>query len=161
MNPEAERKNLEHFLEAKFSQKINIKNLIADKIPVSRSAAASVFLNDKNQMFCFIASRSQMNVGDVRKVLRRMNLAYEDFIPPKNQKDYFESVASRKFREVFPGTTTVRESDLAYYKLLVPYNPALALIGEVREGAIKQFDPDAVGNWRTAIKITYRRIKTI
>lgn len=73
-----------------------------------------------------------MNVGDVRKVLRRMNLAYEDFVLIKKSERLFESVASRKFREVFPGRTTVRESDLAYYKLLVPYNPALALIGEVR-----------------------------
>ena len=160
MNPMIEEINFEKFLRASFGREITIKNTILNKIPVSRSGAASVFLNDKNQLFCFIASHGNMTVGDVRKILRRMNLVPAELLPPKNEQDYFVSIARQKFREVYPGRGNIHDSDLAYYKTLVSYNPALIAISEVRDGVIKQFDPDAVGSWRPAAKLTYRRIKT-
>lgn len=156
-----EEASFEKFLHANFGREIKVKNMILNRIPVSRSAAASVFLNEKNQLFCFIASRSSFNLGDIRKILRRMNLVPSEYLPPKSQADYFESIATRKFRDVYPGRGNIHERDLAYYKTLVPYNPALVMIAEVRDGIIKQFDPDSVSSWRVAMRLTYRRIKTI
>lgn len=161
MNPMIEEASFEKFLRVNFGREIDIKNMIAYHLPVSRGAAANVFLNNKNQLFCFIASRSPINLGDVRKFLRRMNLIPSDYLPPKNQKDYFASIAKRKFRDIYPGRGNIQDNDLAYYKTLVPYNPALIAISEVRDGMIKQFDPDAVGGWRVAVRITYRHITTV
>ena len=69
-------------------------------------------------------------------------------------------IATRKFQEVFPGRRTVSEDDIAFYKTLVPYSPALVLIREVKTGTIYQYDSDASGGWRPHAKFSYRRIAT-
>ena len=161
MKPMIDEVNLEKFVKSTFGTSVNVKSLLAHQVPVGRGAAASVFLTDKSQVFALIVSRSPMNFGDVRKISRKMNLIAEDFLPPHAQKDYFLDVAERKFREVFPGRNQVSAADLAYYKTLVPYNPALILVREIKDGKIQQFDSDAVGSWRTSAKFTYRRITEI
>jgi hypothetical protein len=50
---------------------------------------------------------------------------------------------------------------LHFYKTLAPYNPALVLISEVKNGEIYQFDSDAYGNWRVGARFSYRRIRAI
>jgi len=68
--------------------------------------------------------------------------------------------AIKKFIEVFPGRKNIHDEDLIYYKTLVPYNPALVLISEVKNGHVYQYDADSKLNWRVGAKFAYRRIIT-
>jgi hypothetical protein len=90
----------------------------------------------------------------------RMGLKAELYFPPKGQPDYFDGIGREKFRDVFPGRSHISSDDITFYRTLAPYNPALVLIGEVKNGEIYQYDSDARGDWRVATKFTYRRIKT-
>jgi hypothetical protein len=152
--------SLEKHLRAAFGLSIDIKSIIADNIPVGLSAGATVFLSDKGQLYALIMTHGAQNLGDVKKTLTRMNLKPEQFMPPKTDAGYFDRIATAKFREVFPGRTSVRDSDLVFYRTLASYNPALVQIAEVLNGVIKQFDSDAVGHWRPGVKFQYRRIRT-
>ena len=73
-----------------------------------------------------------MILSDVKKIISRMGMRAELFLPPKGQPRYFEDIGKRKFREVFPGRKHVTDEDLHFYKTLAPYNPALVLISEVK-----------------------------
>lgn len=151
---------LENFLDSAFKTKIAIKSIIADRIPVGRSANASVFLSEKGVLYALIIGQGKLNFGEIKKIVKNMNLRAENFLPPRGEKDYFEQAAIEKFNEVFPGRYNPKEEDLRYYRTLVRYNPALVKITEVTSGAIAQYDPDAVDHWRPSIKFVYRRIKT-
>ncbi|MCL2451351.1 hypothetical protein FWD20_00480 [Candidatus Saccharibacteria bacterium] len=152
--------SLEKHLYAMFGLRIDIKSVIANKIPVGASTGATVFLSEKGQLYVFIMTHGGQNLGDVKKILARMNLKPEQFMPPKGDNGYFDRVATVKFREVFPGRTPKNDGDLKFYRTVAPYNPALVQISEVQNGIIKQYDSDAVGRWRPAIKFQYRRIRT-
>ena len=152
--------DLERRIYSLFKLDINIKAVIADKVPVSRSANATVFLTDKQLLFCFIDSPMRLTLGDVRKLISRMGLKVQQYIAPGADVDYFDDIAREKFNETFPGRIAVSEEDLYFYKTLAPYCPALVQISEVSGGVIKQYDPTAVGNWRTSVKFSYRRLKT-
>lgn len=153
--------SLEKQIRANFKLDVDIKSIIAEEIPAGASAYATVFLSDKGQLYALIVARGGQNLGDVKKTLTRMNLKVAQFIPPHGDASYFDRVATTKFRETFPGRTPKNENDLAFYRTLTRYNPALVQISEVENGIIKQYDSDAVGHWRPSVKFTYRRILTI
>ena len=159
MQPIFDELNLEKAVRAEFGLNLNVKSQIA-RVPVSPSDVATVFLTDKGLLFALIDGRAKLTLGDVKKIITRMNLAAEEFWPPQKDPDYFRRRATEKFNEVFPGRGVVRDDDLAFYKTLAPYSPALVQIAEVRDGVIKQFDTDAVGHWRPSVKFAYRRIRT-
>ena len=160
MNPMFDEIDLEKFIHSAFGLKIEIKSILADKIPVGSAAVATVILSTKGLLFALIAAHGAMNLGDVKKILSRMGLKAEQFLPPHTDGDYFNRIAKHKFREVFPGREVVNDADLTFYRTLAPYNPALVQIAEVASGVIKQYDLDAVGHWRPAAKFSYRRIRT-
>ena len=87
-----------------------------------------------------------------------MGLKVSEFIPPNGVRDYFEDRAHVKFLEVFPGRMQISDDDLRFYKTLIPYNPALAEVSEIRNGEIKEFNADTRGNWRVAKRFSYKRI---
>ncbi|MDR0957018.1 MAG: hypothetical protein LBM09_00335 [Candidatus Nomurabacteria bacterium] len=153
--------NLEKYIEAAFNIQVNVKTVVADKIPVGVSSAATVFLSDRGTLYAFIATHGGQTLGDVKKIVARMNMKADQFLPPHDDKDYFDRIAKQKFTEVFPGRKYTHDSDLIFYRTLVPYNPALVQIMEVENGIIKQYDSDAVDNWRVGVKFGYRRIATI
>lgn len=152
--------DLERRIYALFKLDINIKAVIAEHIPVSRSAYATVFLTDKRLLFCFIDSPMKLTLGDIRKTIARMGMRPQQFIAPGADVDYFDDIAKDKFNATFPGRIAVSEEDLYYYKTLAPYCPALVQISEVTCGIIKQYDSIAVGSWRPAVKFSYRRLQT-
>lgn len=152
--------SLEKQLVSDFGLRLDVKSIIADKIPVGRSSGATVFLSNKGMLFALIMTHGGQNLGDVKKILSRMNLKAEQFMPPHADAGFFDRLARSKFLEVFPGRTSVRESDLTFYRTLAAYNPALVQISEVLGGMIKQYDSDAVGHWRPSVKFQYRRIRT-
>ncbi|MCL2280751.1 hypothetical protein FWC31_02590 [Candidatus Saccharibacteria bacterium] len=160
MNPLYDEVNLEKYIQAAFGVCVEIKSTIANKIPIGAGANATVFLSEKGLLYALIVARGGQNLGDVQKALTRMGLRLEQFMPPHADASYFDRVATTRFREVFPGRTPVRDNDLAFYRTLAPYNPALAQIAEVTDGVIKQYDSDAATHWRPSVKFHYRRIRT-
>lgn len=152
--------SLESELKQQFGLVTDIRQMILCKAPVSPTATASLFLSDKKQLYLYISAKSKMNLGDVKKMVTRMGLKAELFLPPKGQPTYFEDMARIKFCEVFPGRKNINDEDLVFYRTLVSYNPALILISEVRDGHIYQYDSDSVSHWRIGANFAYRRIKT-
>jgi hypothetical protein len=151
---------LEREINSNFGVDIEISQSIVHRVPVSRTAEATLFLTNKKQLYLYVSAQSKLLLSDIKKTIVRMGLTAELFIPPKNQPHYFDEAARRKFAEVFPGRKHINDEDLIFYRTLVPYNPALVLISEVKNGTVYQFDSDSNTTWRPSVKFAYRRIKT-
>ena len=151
---------LERIVKDRFGVEAEVRQLIVLKVPVSRTSNASLFLTDKKQLYLFITAQSKLVLGDVVKIVSRMGLKADVFIPPKGRPGYFNEVATEKYQDVFPGRKNNGDEDLRFYRSLAPYNPALVLISEIKDGHVYQFDSDSNTNWRVSAKFTYRRIKT-
>lgn len=151
---------LEREAKDSFGMIVEIDKVIAHEIDVSRAVKATVFLTKKKQLLCYVHGHSKLLLSDIKKIIIRMGLRAEVYLPPKGIPTYFEDIGRDKFREVFPGRSPNSDSDIAYYRTLAAYNPALVLISEIRDGTVYQFDSDARNNWRPAAKFAYRRIKT-
>ncbi len=151
---------LEQIAKNKFAMDIDIDHVIVRDVPVSHVARATLFLTKKKQLLLYVAGTSKLALGDMKKIVARMGLKAELYIPPKGQPHYFDDIGKAKFREVFPGLRNPSADDIIYYRTLAPYNPALVQISEVKHGEVYQFDTDASGDWRVSAKFAYRRIKT-
>lgn len=152
---------LERTLSAMFGVDLTIQQMICDEMPVSRTAQAEIFLTPDKLLYVYIEAKSNLNLGDVKKIASKIGLVVEKYYPYKNQTNYFDTEALKKFHAVFPGRSNITESDLAYYRTLVPYHPALLLVREVKDGHIFQFDPDSQSNWRLSKTFSYKRLRTI
>ncbi len=152
---------LEQIAKNKFGMSIDVDHVIVRGVPVSRVANATLCLTTKKQLYLYVSGSSKLLLSDIQKIVSRMNLSAELYLPPKGQSSYFDDIGRTKFLSVFPGRTNPGPQDLQYYRTLAPYNPALVQIAEVRGGEIKQFDTDAKTGWRVAAKFVYRRIKAI
>lgn len=151
---------IERLAKERFGVDFEIGQVILRAVPVSRTADATVFLTKKKQLYVFISARSRLTLGDVSKLVSRMGLRAELYLPPVGSPDYFNVIGREKFEQVFPGRTYVADDELRFYRTLAPYNPALALINEVKNGEVYRYDSDARGDWRLAVRFAYRRIKT-
>ncbi|HEU0266889.1 MAG TPA: hypothetical protein VFQ70_04640 [Candidatus Saccharimonadaceae bacterium] len=151
---------VERIMVDNFGVRAEVGQVIVRDIPVSRTARATVFLTDKKQLYTLLSAEAKMSLGDVQKIITRMGLKAELFVPPKHQPEYFDAYGREKFRQTFPGKRTVTDDDIRFYRTLASYNPALVLIHEVRDGQVYRYDADASGGWRVAAKFAYRRIKT-
>lgn len=151
---------LEQLVKDRFGLIIDVENVIAHQIPVSPTAKATVFLTRKKQLFCFIIAQSTLALADVKKILSRMGLRPELYVPPKGRPHYFDEIGREHFISVFPGRSHISSDDLTYYRTLAHYNPALVQISEIPEGIIRQYDADARGGWRPSVRFAYRRIRT-
>lgn len=151
---------LERAVKDRFGLEVDISQVILRDAEVSRMATATVFLTKKKQLLVYISGHSKLLLSDIKKIVARMGLKAELYFPPKNQPDYFNDIGREKFRSVFPGRGHINDEDILFYKTLAPYNPALVLISEVKNGEIYCYDSDAHGSWRVAAKFAYRRIKT-
>ncbi|HSW78251.1 MAG TPA: hypothetical protein VLG36_05625 [Candidatus Chromulinivoraceae bacterium] len=151
---------LEKVCKERFGVDAEISQVIVRGVDVSRSASATVFLTKKKQLFVYVHGHSRLLLSDVKKMVARMGLKAEVYFPPKGQPNYFDAIGRDKFREVFPGRGHISDEDIIFYRTLAPYNPALVLIGEVKNGEIYRYDSDAKSDWRIAAKFAYRRIKT-
>lgn len=151
---------LERTCKAAFGIDADVKQVIAWRAPVNRTDHATVFLTTKKQLYVYIEAQSRLLLSDVKKIVSRMGLKAELYVPPKGRPRYFDEVGRKKFGEVFPGRTHVSDQDIVFYRTLAPYAPALVQINEVKNGTIYQFDSDASGGWRPAAKFAYRRIRT-
>lgn len=151
---------LEQQAKAKFGFALDIDHVILRSAPVGRVATATLFLTKKKQLMLYVEGTSKLLLKDIRTIVSRMGLVAELYVPPKGQPNYFNEIGAEKFKSVFPGRHNPSADDLIYYRTLAPYNPALVQISEIKHGEVKQFDPDATGNWRVSAHFAYRRIKT-
>lgn len=151
---------LERIAKERFGVSCDIDNVIVRQIEVGRTVTATLFLTKKKQLMVYINGHSKLLLSDVKKIVARMGLKAELYFPPKGQPDYFDHIGREKFREVFPGRGHISDQDILFYRTLAPYNPALVLISEVKNGEIYQHDVDSRSGWRVAAKFAYRRIKT-
>lgn len=152
---------LEEGIKQYFKRKIVIRDILLQEVPVSHTMTATVFVSDKNQLYVYIAGESRTTLGDIRKIIRRMGLVSNAYLPPHGDKEYFSKVAEKHFKNVFPGRGVAREDDLQYYKTLAHYSPALVQIAEVQRGVIYQYDTDSSSSWRPALNYSFRRINTV
>lgn len=152
---------IEETAREQFGKQLDIKQVIVRNAPTSHTTTATVFLTTKGQLFVLVSGRAPLTLGDVRKIIRRMGMTADAYLPPKHEPHYFDKVAEEKFRDVFPGRTSVSEHDLLFYRLLAPYNPALVRIAAINDGVIRQFDSADSSNWRVAAKFAYKRINAI
>lgn len=144
-----------------FGKRFDIKQVIVRNIPTTHTTVASVFLTTKNQLYTLVHGRAPLTLGDVRKIIKRMGLEAEAYLPPAHRPHYFDDIATQKFKAVYPGRSNPTDADLRYYRLSAPYNPALVLIANVTDGVIKQFDSSDSAHWRTAAKFQYKKINTV
>ncbi len=151
---------LERIAKERFGLDVDISQVILRNVDVSRTARATVFLTSKKQLFVFVSGRSKLLLSDIRKIAVRMGLKPELFLPPIGHPDYFDTIGREKFRQVFPGRTHIKDDELRFYRTLAPYNPALVLISEVKNGEIYRYDSDVKSGWRLAVRFAYRRIRT-
>lgn len=151
---------LERIAKERFGVVCDIDSVIVRQVEVGRTVTATLFLTKKKQLMVYINGHSKLLLSDVKKIVARMGLKAELYFPPKGQPDYFDMIGREKFREVFPGRGHISDQDILFYRTLAPYNPALVLISEVKNGEIYQYDSDARSGWRVAAKFAYRRIKT-
>lgn len=151
---------LEREIKEQFGVAAEIDSVIARHIPVGRSVEATLFLTSKKQLYLYISAEARLLLSDVQKIVGRIGLTAEQYLPPKGQPHYFDEVGTRKFQEIFPGRRVVSDQDIAFYRTLSPYNPALIAIKEVKNGIVYQYDSDAAGGWRPHVKFSYRRILT-
>jgi hypothetical protein len=151
---------LERHVRDRFGVDVEISQVIVREVEVSRTATATVFLTKKKQLLVYVNGHSKLLLSDIKKITSRMGLKVELFFPPKGQPDYFDMIGREKFHEVFPGRSHVTDDDILFYRTLAPYNPALALLSEVKNGEIYRYDSDVRSGWRVAAKFAYRRIKT-
>lgn len=151
---------LERLIKEKFGINLDIYQPIVFKVPVSRTGEATLFLTSKKQLYLFISGQSKFLLSDIKKIVSRMGLKADTYLPPKNRPDYFNEVGRAKFHDVFPGRSNVNSDDILFYKTLAPYNPALIAISEVKDGHVYQYDADANDSWRISVKFAYRRIRT-
>jgi hypothetical protein len=115
---------LEQIAKQQFGLNMDIDNVIVRQIPVSRTAVATVYLTKKKQLFAHITAQSNLTLADVKKLVARMGLKPELYVPPKGRPNYFDDIGREHVRAVFPGKTNITDTDLIYYRTLAPYNPA-------------------------------------
>lgn len=151
---------LERAIKGSFGVDPDVRQVIAFKVPVSHTAEATLFLTSKKQLYLYVTGNSKLLLCDIKKIVTHMGLRAELYIPPKSRPFYFDEVGRSKFHEVFPGRSNISSDDIMFYKTLAPYNPALILVNEVKNGVVYRFDVDSNTGWRPVVKFTYRRIKT-
>lgn len=152
---------VEAIVKERFGLQLAIKQLVADSIPVSHTAEATVFLTPKHQLFAFVRARSNLTLGDVEKMAKKMGLVVAEFVPPHHDQEYFNDEGRKRFKDVFPGRHHIDETELRYYRKLAPYNPALLRVDAVKDGVIRQFDSHDSSEWRVAARFAYKQITAL
>lgn len=149
---------IEQIAKERFGVDLEIKNMIAADFPISHTGSASVFMTNKNSVYVYIFAKSSLALADIQKIVLRIGLRANKFLPPKNRPDYFDEIGATKFRKTYPARKVVSKEDLKFYRTLAPYNPALVEVKEIINGEIKQFDTDSISGWRVIEKYSYRKI---
>lgn len=149
---------IEKACQERFGVSFDIAEMVVRTIPVGITAQGSLFKTTNNQMYLYVVSQATQLLDDVQKIISRMNLEAEAYLPPHGEAEYFERIGRDKFKVMFPGKHVTSDEDLRYYRNLSPYNPALVRISKVK-GEIKGYDPQS-RTWHKVKEYTFSKIRT-
>lgn len=150
---------IEKAANQQFGQSLEVDRVIVRDVLVNPEARATLFLTATNRLYLFVSSDVPLLLADVKKIVGRMGLVAQTYLPPAGSPDYFEFIAQQKFRAIFPGRQIVSQDDLAYYKTLAPYSPALVKISQIKKGEVMGYDL-ATKEWRTVAEYRYANVRT-
>ncbi len=102
---------LEETIWDSFGLEVVVESVILWRVDVSRTAQATIFLTKKKQLLAYIDASAPLVLADVKKMVSRMGLTAELYIPPKGQPNYFDEIGKMKFLQVFPGRKAVSADD--------------------------------------------------
>ena len=148
---------IEKTCKERFNVALDVTEVIVRGVPAGVATRATIFVTSSRQVYAYIVSQSSMVLDDVRKIIRRMELEAEVFVPPHGEADYFDRIGRTKFKAMFPGKPINGEDDLRYYKNLALYNPALVRLSKIK-GEIRGFEVESRA-WRKVKDYTYSKIK--
>ena len=148
---------IEKSCKERFGVTVDVTDVIVRAVPAGVATRATIFVTTNHQVYAYIVSQSGMVLDDVRKIIRRMELEADIFVPPHGEAGYFDRIGRSKFKIMFPGKAIVGEDDLRYYKNLAPYNPALVRLSKIK-GEIRGFEVESK-SWRKVKDYTYSKIK--
>lgn len=132
-----ENTQMEKELKKNFAFIDNIGKVIFRNVPVGKNLTATVFLSNKSILFLYINGTGEINLREAMSIAKKMNLTPELLFPPKEYPLYFEEYGAKEFRRRFPGKYLQSMDDIAYYRTLAPYSPALIQILRVEGGIIQ------------------------
>lgn len=150
---------IEKSCKERFGVDFDIAQVIVRGVQTGTASQGSIFKTTNGQVWLYVTSQSPLLLDDVLKIVSRMNLEAEVFLPPNAETDYFTRIGSTKYKALFPGKHITSEDDLAYYKKLAPYNPALVRLGRIK-GEIRAYNPQSKA-WHKVKDYNYSKIKTI
>ena len=148
---------IEKTCKDRFNLVLDVTDVIVRGVPAGIATRATVFATAKKHTYVFIQSQSALVLDDVLKIVRRMELEADGFIPPHGDPEYFDRIGRAKFKAMFPGKAIVGDDDLRYYRNLAPYNPALVRLTKIK-GEIRAFDVETKV-WRKVKDYNYSKIK--
>lgn len=150
---------IEKACQERFGVSFDIAEMVVRGVQAGTASQASVFKTTNGQMWLYVSSQSPLLLDDVQKIVTRMNLEADNYIPPHGETDYFNRIGRDKFKVMFPGKPIVSDDDLRYYKKLAPYNPALVRLNKIK-GEIRAYTPQNKG-WHKVKEYSFSRIKTL
>lgn len=152
--------SIEKLAANQFGVSFDIKQVVVRDLPLSVSVRATLLITTKNQLYLYVVGEAPLVLADIKKFVGRMGLVADAYLPPADEPDYFNRVGREKFIEVFPSRRPLNDSDIAYYRTLAPYNPALVRIARIKNSEIFGYDLDA-HDWRKVAEFSYSKIKTL
>ena len=150
---------IEKVCKDKFGVVLDIAEVVLRAAPVAATAHGTLFKTTSGQMMLYVNSQAAQVLDDVTKIVLRMNLEADYFLPPNAENEYFDRVGRDKFKAMFPGKHINSADDIRYYKNLAPYNPALVRIAKVK-GEVRAYDPQS-HTWHKVKDYSYNKIKTL
>lgn len=148
---------IEKACKERFGISMDVTEVIVRGVSAGPASQATIFKSANGQVWLLVASQSPLVLDDVQKIVNRMNLEADLYVPPHGEKDYFTRIGSEKFKAMFPGKPIQSEDDLRYYKKLAPYNPALVRLSKIK-GEIRGYEAK---NWHKIKDYNFSKIKTI
>ncbi len=148
---------IEKTCHERFGITFDIAEVIVRAVPVGITAQGTLFKTTNNQLLLYVASQAAQLLDDVQKIVSRMNLEAETYLPPRGEAEYFDRIGRDKFKVMFPGKHINSEDDIRYYKNLAPYNPALVRVARVK-GEVRAYDPQS-RTWHKVKDYAYSKIR--
>lgn len=148
---------VEDFCKIDFDVSLRVKDVLLYEVPTSYSSQTTIFKTDRNTVYALCQSDEPMSLSDVNNLIKSMGMEADEFLPPNGDKNYFLRFGYRLFLSVFPSRKPTTAKDLAYYKTLTPYSPALVKIRKIN-GEIRQYDK-IWQKWQKALDFSYLRTR--
>lgn len=148
---------IERACRTHFAYDFKIKHIIADNLETSKNSHGTVFKTTENEVYAYFTASTPLTFGDIKRIIRSMNLKAAVYLPPAGNHDYFKAYGQQAFQVSFPGRRITNDDNLSFYQSLAPYSPALVKIAEIN-GEIRGYIP-VMEAWYKAVDYTYRHIE--